>query len=308
MKHYPQCTCNNNQSIMRRSLSLFSLEKNEDSCRYGKKWCQITGVPEESSKYYETVLRVNYEKEALQPSVTQIDLDVPRTFLESPYFSKGTGGEILKRVLYAISRYNPNLGYVQGMNYIVACLLYHCSESDAFWLFLKLVYDYDLVQNYLPQLPGLEKHSHIIEFLMMEHLPLLNEHLMQCGVIPQMFITEWCITLFTTLLNLQYAHSFINQFFKVKWKIFYQVTVEILARLEEKLMQTSNPVKILDLMKPVRANSAKASLEFLRTLENGEKLSWERFIQICKERVINDDGILCLSENFETFLSLNDNL
>jgi hypothetical protein len=84
--------------------------------------------------------------------------------------------------------------------------------------------------------------------------------------------------------------------------------VEILARLEEKLMQTSNPVKILDLMKPVRANSAKASLEFLRTLENGEKLSWERFIQICKERVINDDGILCLSENFETFLSLNDNL
>jgi hypothetical protein len=193
------------------------------------------------------------------------------------------------------------------MNYIVACLLFHCSESDTFWLFLKLVYNYDLVQNFLPQLPGLEKHSHIVEFLMMEHLPALNEHLMQCGVIPQMFITEWCITLFTTLLNLQNSHCFLNKFFKVKWKVFYQVCVEILARLEKKLMETSNPVKILDLLKPIRQNSLKSSYLFLKTLETEEKLTWKRFIQIAELRLINDEGISCLSENFETFQSLHDN-
>ena len=42
----------------------------------------------------------------------------------------------------------------------------------------------------MPMLPGLEKHSHVLEFVMMEELPDLNEHLLKEGIIMQMFITE----------------------------------------------------------------------------------------------------------------------
>lgn len=304
MIHFPQCSCNY-QTLMRKSLQIFTHDKSPETCRSGQKWITQVGVPEDSSHYYETLHKINYDDEYLLASIKQINLDVSRTFLESAYFSKGLGSQVLQRVLYAIARYNPHLGYVQGMNYIVATLLYHCTESDAFWLFLKLVYNYELVENFLPQLPGLEKHSHIVEFLLIEHLPNLNEHLMQAGVIPQMYITEWCITLFTTLMNLEFSHLFLSKFFKSKWLVFYQFVVEILARLEAKLCESNNPVKIMDLLKPVKGNSLKASLAFLKTLETNEKLTWKRLIQMATKREVNQAGIVCLSENFESFLDVS---
>ena len=303
MTHHPQCSCNF-KTLMRKSLQLFSPERPPETCRSGHKWCIRVGIPDDSFHYYETLHKINYDPEFLKSSTNQIDLDVPRTFLETPYFSKGHGSVVLKRVLYAIARYNPHLGYVQGMNYIVATLLYHCTESDAFWLFLRLVYDYEVVENFLPQLPGLDKHSHIVEFLLMEHLPELNEHLMQSGVIPQMYITEWCITLFTTLMNLEYSHFFLNKFFKTKWLAFYQLIVEILTRLEEKLCETINPVRIMELLKPTRGNSVKASTVFLKSLETDERLTWKRLIQLSQKREVNQAGIVCLAENFETFLEV----
>jgi hypothetical protein len=47
-------------------------------------------------------------------------------------------------VLSAFAKYDTSLGYVQGMNFIVASLLLHCSEDVAFWLFVTLIEDYDL--------------------------------------------------------------------------------------------------------------------------------------------------------------------
>jgi hypothetical protein len=41
-----------------------------------------------------------------------------------------------------------NKGYVQGMNFIVGFLLYHSEEYIAFWLFVSLIEDYELRENY----------------------------------------------------------------------------------------------------------------------------------------------------------------
>ena len=40
------------------------------------------------------------------------------------------------------------LGYVQGMNFIVGFLLYHSDEYISFWLFVSLMEDYELRENY----------------------------------------------------------------------------------------------------------------------------------------------------------------
>ena len=65
-------------------------------------------------------------------------------------------------MLLAFSRYDQSIGYVQGMNFIVASLLYHCSEEIAFWIFVTLIEDYELRDIYETNLPGLYKHSHVI--------------------------------------------------------------------------------------------------------------------------------------------------
>ena len=298
--HHPQCTCNFKGVFHKTMHTVFQFDINHESCSRAQRWCKLAKVPANSQEFYENLLRINCDREILSSSSHQIDIDIPRTFTDYPYFSTGAGVVLLKRILYAFIKYNPRLGYLQGMNYIAASLLYHCTESDAFWLFLRLVYDYNLVENYLPLLPGLEKHAHVIEFLMMEHLSELNEHLLKCGVVVQMYITEWCLTLFTSLLNIKYAHAFFSKFFKHQWGFFYKFVLEILDRLKPGLMATSNQVIILDMLKPLKGNSEKGSLAFLKRLETDEKLTWIKFAKICNRRDVNLQVVRCVSANFET--------
>jgi hypothetical protein len=69
---------------------------------------------------------------------------VSRTFPQEEAFMSKTsfGQQSLQRVLLAFSKYDNSIGYVQGMNFIVGCLLLHCSEEVAFWLFVSLIEDY----------------------------------------------------------------------------------------------------------------------------------------------------------------------
>lgn len=62
------------------------------------------------------------------------------------------------------------------MNFIVGSLLYHTSEVMAFWLFVSLLEDCEMRDIYLPGLPGLNKHSQIIEMLIMENLKDVFAH------------------------------------------------------------------------------------------------------------------------------------
>ena len=304
--HMPQCNCDFKNLLRKTFHSVFQLKVHQESCAMGRKWCIQAKIPENSEQLYLNLLKVHYDKEILINSKRQIELDIPRTFSHNPYFSKGEGCIFLQRLLYAFIKYNPKLGYVQGMNYIAASLLYHCTESDAFWLFLRLVYDYNLIDNYMPMLPGLEKHSHVLEFVMMEELPDLNEHLLKEGIIMQMFITEWCLTLFTSLLNLEYSHVFLKKFFKQKWSFFYKFVLEILVRLKNKIMMADNIMKILDLLKPLRNNNIKDSNAFLKSLELDDRLTWELLAKYANRRVINEQAIMYLSENFETLLQLKE--
>jgi hypothetical protein len=39
----------------------------------------------------------------------------------------------------------------------------HCSEEVTFWLFVSLIEDYNMREIYMPDLPGLYKHSSFLE-------------------------------------------------------------------------------------------------------------------------------------------------
>lgn len=62
------------------------------------------------------------------------------------------------------------------MNFLVGQLLMHCSGALSFWLFVELIEEYELRDIYQVGLPGLHKHSFIIEMLVKEHLPVLAKH------------------------------------------------------------------------------------------------------------------------------------
>jgi hypothetical protein len=83
----------------------------------------------------------------------------------------------MRNVLIAYSKYDPQVGYVQGMNFIAGALLYHCSEEIAFWIFALLIKNYGIRDVYLPGLPGLYKHTFVIDSLISKHLHNIFKHL-----------------------------------------------------------------------------------------------------------------------------------
>jgi len=95
-----------------------------------------------------------------EESSAQIERDLARTFPKHVYFGAKAAGLVkMRRVLTAFAKYDSKVDYVQGMNFVVASLLLHCSEVIAFWLFVSLIEDCEMRDNYMPKLPGLFKHS-----------------------------------------------------------------------------------------------------------------------------------------------------
>jgi Rab-GTPase-TBC domain len=62
------------------------------------------------------------------------------------------------------------------MNFIVASLLYHANEVMAFWLFINLIESCEMRDIYTHGLPGLFKHSQIIDMLIQENLNDIFQH------------------------------------------------------------------------------------------------------------------------------------
>ena len=70
--------------------------------------------------------------------------------------------------------------YVQGMNFIVGILSYHLSPELAFCIFVKLMKEYKLEENYMPGLPGFKEKSEELNKHIKRHLPLLNNYFVSC--------------------------------------------------------------------------------------------------------------------------------
>lgn len=71
-------------------------------------------------------------------------LDIPRTYPDHPRFGvNGTDTSMLYNVLKAYSNFNVEIGYTQGMSFIVAVLLMHMNEE------VRLRFSMPLVQSNL---------------------------------------------------------------------------------------------------------------------------------------------------------------
>lgn len=140
-------------------------------------------------------------------------------------------------MLTAFANYDSQVDYVQGMNFIVAALLLHCSEVIAFWLFVALIEDCEMRDIYLPSLPGLFKHSHMIDTLMEHHLPQIAQHLNQHNIKAELFASEWIFGLFSSVIPVDHMGIFFDEFFKRKWIFFYQLVLQLMHNHKRKIYQ-----------------------------------------------------------------------
>ncbi|KND03395.1 uncharacterized protein SPPG_00883 [Spizellomyces punctatus DAOM BR117] len=141
-----------------------------------------------------------YHEFQTQPSAhdTDILLSVSKTFGNHIWFMQrqGPGQTALTRLLKAYSLYDPELGFVEGINCVCAMLLTVMEEERAFITLIHLFHTaptahYNLRLNYTTT-PLTTAHDHLFR----THLPKLWTHFRQLGIETSDYLPQWYRTLF----------------------------------------------------------------------------------------------------------------
>jgi len=238
-----------------------------------------------------------------------IQLDSLRTFPDEPYFEEDRPGcQALKNVLSAFVKYDPMLGYVQGMNFLTATLIWHCSEEDAFWLLVMLMEDYDLRENFLPNLPGLATHCQIIDLLTQDNLGRLHRLLESYHIQAEMYASEWFFSLFSNMIPPQEMVILLDRFFTHGWPFFYRLILVILYRLSPKIMTCRDFIDIIAILKPSHASRSHWRYFVTSVSSEGVRLSWEDLVLEADNTQIDDASVEYMQMNFKEtskFCSVN---
>ena len=179
------------------------------------------------------------EKEQLdQDTEITIIKDLDRTFPACSLFTDKYGGGQRKlfKVLSNYSKFNKEIGYVQGMAYIVALLLIYMDEKSSFFLLHSIIKDYGLEGIYLPGFPDLKKKFYVLLNLEKKFIPKIYEILKRDGILPSLYASEWFICLFCKDLKPNVLVRIFDTFLFEKYKVIYRFALAFLKMKENEFV------------------------------------------------------------------------
>ncbi|OQO08458.1 hypothetical protein B0A48_06328 [Cryoendolithus antarcticus] len=106
-------------------------------------------------------------------------------------------------VCKAYALFDEAVGYAQGINFVAMPLLFNMSEEESFTLLVRLMHRYNLRSLFEPEMPGLHLRLYQFERLLEDTEPALYVHLRRRNVGPQLYATQWFLTLFAYRFPLQ---------------------------------------------------------------------------------------------------------
>jgi hypothetical protein len=140
-------------------------------------------------------------------SLVKLEKAIKRDLGSRTSFSKYTQSAGLQDGLFGLCKsyalFDETVGYAQGINFIAMPLLFNMSEEEAFTLLVRLMHKYNLRSLFEPEMPGLHLYLYKFERLLEDIEPALYVHLRRRHVGPQLYATQWFLTLFAYRFPLQ---------------------------------------------------------------------------------------------------------
>ena len=202
--------------------------------------------PENFNVNYESLLnkintdtQVNFFDEVIR-------LDVLRSFRNNPNISDAN----LSNVLRVYAFYNPDVGYCQGMNYVVGTLFLQLqSESDTFVALVGLVEKFRMTSLFYKELPKLKLFFYQLDRIIGILLPEVHEHFKEEMINSAHYASPWFITIFSSILqNSPLLFQLWDSFLLEGWKIVFKTSIAILSEMGELLISSpfENIVQLLN--------------------------------------------------------------
>jgi len=253
----------------------------------GTVWPRLAKAAELKKEYPE-----NYYYSLLEngesPCLGQIMKDINRTFPDHILFRHEEGQEALLRVLKAYSQFDPEVGYCQGMGFILAIFLMYLKEEDAFWMMAAVMGSYGMREFYLPGMPGVYKSFYQVNGLLKHYLPSLWDYLVDLKIYPCMFAPAWLMTLYVNFFKVDTVLRILDVFLNEGPKILFRVYITVFKLLKNKLM-TMSCDQILESMR-VLANDFETD-RFIKKIFK-ISLSRKRLQQLLNEYETNPNSEL----------------
>lgn len=182
---------------------------------------------------YQRLLDDNADKTSL--AIEEISKDLNRSLPEYAAYQDKEGIDRLRRVLTAYSWKNPDIGYCQAMNIVVAALLIYMSEEQAFWC-LNVLCDRIVPGYYSKTMYGTLLDQRVFESLVENTMPILWNHIIKYDIQLSVTSLSWFLSLNLTSMPLVYAFRILDVFFLQGPKTLFQVALAVLKLNGEELL------------------------------------------------------------------------
>ena len=207
-----------------------------DSLR-GYVWQKILNVEED---FYKKDLYLQLNDESGDKSLEEVIIkDIDRTFPKNTFFNQKYGGgqRSLYKVLVNYSKYNKEVGYVQGMGFITALLLTYMDEERSFFMLHALMKKRELETLYLPGFPDLNKKLYVFLNLQKKLIPKIYNTFKKFDIVPFTYSSEWFLCLFSRSLKFNSLVRIFDTFILEGYKVIYRFALAFLKSNEQKIIE-----------------------------------------------------------------------
>lgn len=258
---------------------------------------------------YQKILKDNASK--VSQAVEEIEKDLKRSLPEYSAYQTEEGIQRLRNVLTAYSWKNPDVGYCQAMNIVVAGLLIFMTEEQAFWCLSSLCDTY-VPGYYSKTMYGTLLDQKVFEAFVEEKMPLLWNHIVENDIQLSVVSLPWFLSLFFTSMPLEYAFRIMDIFFMNGSQTLFQVALAILKLNGDDLFQSEDDGMFIAILKNYfqtlsqSAHPDSSDVKYRQITKFQELLvtAFKEFSviensMVAQERARHQKGIL---QNIETFV------
>ncbi|XP_078237330.1 TBC1 domain family member 2B isoform X2 [Pogona vitticeps] len=212
------------------------------------KWCISHHVKKFKDSadpgYFQRLLQNALKKQ--NPASKQIELDLLRTLPNNKHYASPTseGIQKLRNVLLAFSWRNPDIGYCQGLNRLVAIALLYLEQEDAFWCLVTIVEVFMPRDYYTKTLLGSQVDQRVFKDLMSEKLPRLHAHFEHYRVDSSLITFNWFLVVFVDSVVSDVLFKIWDSFLYEGPKVIFRFALALFKYKEEEILKLQDSMSI----------------------------------------------------------------
>ena len=226
-------------------------------------------------KYHDLLLENNKND-------NEIKKDLTRTFPDNMLFKHGNAYyNKLYHILTAYTNLNKNFGYVQGINYIAAQVLYIYENEIDELIFLDALINKSELDKILDNNLNNEYYEKIfknINIFIAKQLPRLNTFLSDIKLNIEFFTTNWILTLFSNSMDTEFLVIVWDYLIIFGWKFIKYFILNILLKSEN------------DILNSLQSDLTHAKKNFLKN--DKFKNNFQKILKDTEQLMISDDNLI----------------